>query len=100
MALQQDVVHVAGCLVHRVARRGLDHDLVDLVQAPGQHVLRSRERDEDLVVADLTEGAALGPEDAHDPKVQDPRALRAALTAAAERLAELDRLPDRVDITE
>src|SRR5437762_1748223 len=101
VALQQDVVHVACREVHRVAGRRLDHDLRDLVQAPSEDVLRRRERNEDLVVAYETEGAALHTEHADDAEVQDPRALGcAALPSTTEGLPQLDRLADRVNVAE
>ena len=64
-------------------------------------MLGCRQRDEDLVIADLSESAALRAEHADDPEVEDPGALCGrALTAAAERLAELDRLAGRVEVSE
>src|SRR5439155_27036383 len=78
-----------------------DDDLRDLIQPAGEDVLRGRERDEDLVVPDEAESAALHAEHADDAEVQDARALRrAALPAATERLPELNRLPDGIDVAE
>src|SRR5207247_3422735 len=58
-------------------------------------------RNEDLVVAYETEGAALHTEHADDAEVQDPRALGcAALPSTTEGLPQLDRLADRVNVAE
>ena len=86
---------------HRLARRRLDHDRVHHVEAAGEHALRRAERHEDLIVAAEAEGASLRLEDADDLEVDDPRALLAlTLAAAAEHLAQLDRLTDGVALAE